>query len=248
MSIIIFQHSDIGGPGRLGACLRDHGFRLDIRRPDLHPSDPLKGVPADLDNVHGLIILGGPMMVSDIDKTPWLQAESALLKQAHEARIPVIGICLGAQLIAHTLGGKVDWKEKPAIGMAPVSINTTGQTDTLLAGIAWSHPQFFSCSQEVKQLPPGAMLLASAPGTTNAVFKVGLRTVAFQYHFECDQPMLQALSTECCGGGAGEKACVTPADLAGQIERDYANYARLSDRQCVNLATYLFPSTNKLSA
>lgn len=239
MPILILQHSDHGGPGRLGACLRDHGFRLDFRRPDQHAADPRKGVPPDLDGVQGLVILGGPMMVTELDKTPWMQAEAALIEQAHETRVPMVGICLGAQLIAQTLGGEVDWKEKPMIGMSRVSVNTTGQVDTLFAGIAWYHPQFFSCSQEVKQPPPGSTLLASAPGTPNAAFRVGLRTAAFQYHFECDRPMLDQLGKETCGS-AGDKACTTTGDLAGQFDRDYETYGRLSDRLCVNLVTYLF--------
>lgn len=240
MSIIILQHSDtnIGGAGRLAAALRDHGFPLDFRRPDMNGLNPDTGIPSDLDDVHGLVVLGGPQMVTDIDKTPWLAKEAELIKSAHEAGIPVIGICLGAQLIGHALGGKVDWKEKPAYGMQRVSLNPAGQTDTLVAGIQWNHPQFFSCSQEVKQLPPGAMNLGSAPGTQHAVFRVGLRTVAFQYHPECDRPQLDEFVKN--GGDAMAKAGITAAEATSQIEANYAAYARLNDRLCTNLIHYLF--------
>jgi len=243
MSIIVLQHSDIGGPGRIGATLRDHGFRLDLRRPDRHGTDPKLGVPSDIDNIHGLLILGGPMMVTDIDKTPWMQSEATLIKAAHEARLPIIGICLGAQLIGQTLGGKIDWKETPAMGFLTTAISIAGQTEPLVGGIAWQHPSFFSCSQEVKQLPPGSLNLASAPGTPNAIFKVGLRTIAFQSHPECDRPMLEALTNESASGLA--KANLAASDVKAQIDLHYANYARIGDRIAVNLATYLFPLTRR---
>ncbi len=240
MSIIILQHAEnnVGGAGRLAACFRDHGFRLDIRRPDLHGTDRLLGVPADLDNVHGLVILGGPQMVTDIEKLPWMAAEVELVKAAHAAAVPVIGICLGAQLIAHALGGKVDWKEKPAFGMQTLSLNVTGQTDALVSGMQWNHPQFFSCSQEVKQLPPGSSNLGSAPGTSNAIFRVGMRTVAFQFHPECDRPQLDALLGS--GGEGMAKAGLTLQEGTAQVEKAYGTYARVNDRLCVNLITYMF--------
>lgn len=239
MPIIVFQHSDTGGPGRLGATFRDHAFSLDIRRPDKHGMDPKLGIPADLDNVHGIISLGGPQMVTDIATLPWLAAEAAMIKSAHEAGIPVIGICLGAQLIGHALGGQVDWKDKPAMGMQTQSINVSGQVDTLLNGIMWNHPAYFTCSQEVKKLPPGAMNLASAPGTPHAIFRVGLRTVAFQSHPECDRPMLDALIKD--DSDALAKAGLTRGDVTAGIEQHYGIYARMGDRLSLNLATYLFP-------
>jgi len=253
MSIIIFQHSptQVGGAGRLATTLRDNGFKLDFRRADLHPADPALGVPADLDNVHGVVILGGPQMVTDIENLPWLAAEAAFVKSAHEAALPVIGICLGAQLIAKALGGVVDWKDKPAMGMQPLSINPLGQTDVLFGGIQWQHPQFFSCSQEIKQLPTGATVLATAAGgassspTPIAAFRVGVRTVAFQYHPECDRPQLEALVASSAAGMA--KAGLSSGDVMAQVDAHYSTYARVGDRLALNLVTYLFPLTLRKS-
>ncbi|CAG0968488.1 GMP synthase [glutamine-hydrolyzing] [Phycisphaerales bacterium] len=246
MSIIVFQHSDIGGPGRLGATLRDHGFRLDVRRPDLHGVGTTGGVPVDLDNVHGLIILGGPQNVTDLAKFPWMQAEVAMIKEAHARELPIIGICLGAQMIAHALGGEVVPRDKPAVGFYPMLINTTGQVEPLLAGIAWDSPQLFTCGQEVKTLPQGATLLASNRNTRHVIFKTGLRTFASIAHFECDRPMVEALMAS--SKGMLPSAGITESEIKVQIDQLYSNYARLSDRLCVNLATLLFPVARRLSA
>ncbi len=255
MSIIILQHSDIGGPGRLGTTLRDHGFSLDFRRPDLAAHNGIgrdanarhpQGVPTDLDNVHGLVILGGPQNVTDVDKYPWMQREVELIKQAHARELPIIGICLGAQLIGHALGGKVTVRDTPAVGFYPVGVTVPGQTETVMGGIPWSHHQLYTCGQEVSVLPPGAMVLVSAKNNKHAAFRVGLRTYAFQYHFECDRPQTDALMRASRGEMA--KAGITDSEVLVACDQCYASYARISDRLCVNLTSYCFPLTKKLTA
>ncbi|MBL8760199.1 MAG: type 1 glutamine amidotransferase [Phycisphaerae bacterium] len=242
MAIIVFQHWDKGGSGRIGMTLREHGFRLDIR----HPASG-GALPADLDNVHGLVILGGPQNVTDIARYPWMQREVELIKSAHARELPVIGVCLGAQLIAHALGGKVEAREgKPAMGMFAMSLTPAGQTDTFMAGIAWNSPQSLACGQQVTQLPAGATLLGSTANTKNAMFRVGMRTFASVPHFECDRAMLE----EMYQASAGElsAAGISLPEVQAQIEREYPAFARLSDRLCVNLATYAFPVLKKMSA
>jgi GMP synthase (glutamine-hydrolysing) len=236
MAIIVFQHWPEGMPGRLGQALRDNGFRLDIRTPHV-PGRP--GVPADLDEVEGLVILGGPQNVTDIQQYPWMQAEAEMVRSMHAAQRPVVGICLGAQLIAHALGGTVGPREKPALGFQPLGINPTGQVEPILAGVQWTSPQFFSCGQEVKTLPPGATLLSGTKTTPVQAFKAGLRTYAFLFHFECDRAMLEDLAN--AGPEALAAAGTTAADLRASIDRDYETYARLSNRLCTNLVELLFP-------
>jgi GMP synthase-like glutamine amidotransferase len=249
MAILILQHAAHCGPGRLASCLRDHGFALDTRRLDLPADHPLQrgkkiGVPTDLDNIHGVISLGGPMNVSD--NPAWLAAEVALIKKAHEAQLPVIGICLGHQIIAHALGGQVGPMDKPELGFHDVSLTVPAQTETLMGGIPWTCPQYCSHGQEVKQLPPGAMLLASSKACKTQAFKVGLRTFGFQFHFECDQAMIAEL--EKCDTGLGQWARTSEAPKGHDPAAAMEMFSRAADRLCVNIAAFLFPVKAKLSA
>lgn len=240
MPITIFQHWSTGRPGRVGLTFRDHGFKLDIRTPHIeNAADLNKGVPVDLDDVEGLIILGGPQNVTDIDSHPWMQAEAEFIRQMHAAQRPIIGICLGAQLIAHALGGAVAPREKPAIGFHPLGLTPAGQTEPMLAGVQWTSPQLFSCGQEIKQLPPGGTLLSGTKAIPVQAFKAGLRTYGFVFHFECDRPMAEQLVEQSVEFTA--PAETTVGDVLATFDRHYETYARLSDRLCVNLVTLLFP-------
>lgn len=240
MSIIVFQHSEQGSPGRLGLTLRDHGFRLDIRKLYITRGG---GVPSDFDNVHGIISLGGEMNVGDAH--PWMDDEIAFIKAAHERQLPVIGICLGAQLIAAALGGEVAPMEKPEVGFHCVSLNPNGQTEPMLGGIAWESPAMCTHGQEVTKLPLGATLLGSSKMCKNHVYKVGLRTIAFQSHPECDRAMVEAYWK---GDALAASAGVGETELKQQTEKHYAEYVRLADRLCVNIAHLAFPIVKRLSA
>ncbi len=244
MAILVLQHWNSGGPGRLGVTFRDHGFALDIRRPDLPAEKGGAKVPASIDGLDGMMILGGPQNVTDIDKYPWMQQEAELVRRAHAAGKPIIGICLGAQLIGHALGGKVEPRAEPALGFYPMSLTPAGQVETMMAGIAWNHPQLFSCGQSVTQLPPDSTLLAGTKLTPHQAFKVGLRTYAFQCHPECDRELTDILFK--CSQDEAKALNLTVADLLAQADRDYAMYARQSDRLAVNLATYLFPVSSRM--
>lgn len=212
--------------------LRDNGFRLDIRR--LHAGDR---VPADFDNVDAVVSLGGPQNVGE--EHAFMEREYAYLKAAHERQLPLVGICLGAQMIAHALGGQVTKMASPEVGFPAMNILPAGQTDTILGGVAWKSPQFQAHAYEVSKLPTGASVLASSDKCKVQVYRVGMRTYGFQCHPECDQPMARAIALDApeCLHGAG----LTKEEFERQMEREYPVFARLSDRICVNIATMLIP-------
>jgi GMP synthase (glutamine-hydrolysing) len=251
MPILVLQHSPIVGPGRFAATFRDHGFKLDIRRLDLAAGDPANVIgkrspgwlPSDLDDVQAILSLGGPQNVGE--SHGWMDPECALIREAHARELPVIGICLGSQVIAHALGGEVVKMERPEVAFQTVSLNAAGQTDAFLAGIPWDSPQYMSHGYEIKTLPDGAVVLGSSRQCKVQVFRVGMRTIGFQYHPECDRAMLDALIVS-------DKDWLTAAGLApeavrAQCDQHYEMYARLADRLCVNLATYAFPVLEKMA-
>lgn len=243
MSIIVFQHSALALPGRLGLTLRDHGFRLDVRRPDL--AGP-HAVPTDLDGVLGVVSLGGPQNVSEQARHPWMKAEMDYLRRAHEAALPVIGICLGHQLLAAALGGTVSAMPRPELGFHTVSLNTTGQIEPVFAGIAWDCPQFQMHGEEVSSPPPGAAVLASSAACAVQAFRAGIRTFGFQYHFECGREMIRSFAASDADWLA--QAGLSPGDVEQQAERYGEMFSRLADRLCVNLALLAFPLQRKMSA
>jgi GMP synthase-like glutamine amidotransferase len=258
MAIIIFQHTPSDGPGRLGLTLRDHGKQADIRRLDLPEGAPSAGgiglrnqhIPADFDGVDGVVSLGGGMMVGD--SLPWMQPELEFLAEAHNRNVPLVGICLGAQLIAKALGGEVGPMASPPApsvsewGMLPVRQHPVANTDIVLAGVPWTTWQFHAHGWEIKTAPPGAQVLQFSDRCKVQSFRAGIRTYAFQYHFECDLPMISDLLN--CGSPQIAQAGVDPAAALAAAKDHYEPYARVSDRLCVNLATYLFSVSRAISA
>ena len=231
MSVLVFQHDPREDAALLGHALSRHGHRLRVLRLDL--GQPL---PADLDDVDGVVSMGGPMNVDESAKHAWMPGEMAMLRAAHEARKPVVGVCLGAQLIAAALGGKVAAMAKPEVGWHALTLSPAGATDPLLAGQPLSVVQFHLHGQQVTELPAGAANLASTPACRNQAFRVGFRTYAFQYHVECDEAHIQRFAqdelVQRSPGGVQAVLDATPAHFLA--------YRRLGDRLCESLATLLF--------
>jgi GMP synthase (glutamine-hydrolysing) len=251
MAILVLQHDPDAPLARLGACLREHGQSCDIRRLWLPESPTNPHVPTDFDDVDAIIALGGRNNVGD--HTPWMARELVLLKQAHERRLPLIGICLGAQMIAKALGGEVgrmnDAAGNPSAecGMAPVRQHPVGNTETFLAGVPWATPEMHAHGQEIKTPPPGAIVFQFSDRCKVQSFRVGLRTIGFQYHFEWDMPIIERfLSTPdeqlALGGITDPKAAIAEAKAR------YGEFARVSDRLCVNLAEYVLPVSRRIVA
>ena len=248
MAIIVFQHAPSENAGRLGATLRDHGKVLDVRRLDLPVGGPLRNrhVPLDFENIDGVISLGGAMNVDEF--LPWIKPEMEFLREAHRLNLPVVGVCLGAQLIAKALGGQVGKMDNDGAewGMAQVKQHPIANTDTILAGVPWTTPEMHAHGYEVKSLPPGATVLQFSSKCKVQSFRAGLRTYGFQYHFECDMPMIEAFFRPDEPLIARAGASVTEG--LEEAKRQYPEYARIADRLCVNLATYLYSVSRRIVA
>ena len=244
MSIVVFQHEDDGGPGRLGDTLVDYGHRLAVRH--LWRGD---SVPPDLDGVTGVVSLGGPMNVEDAPKHPWMRQEMAFLKAAHDRELPVVGACLGSQLLASALGGEVGPLADGAaeVGFHEIRLTFPGTTDTILSGQPWRMFQFHWHAQQVTKLPAGAASLAGSKACKVQAWRAGVRTYAFQYHFEVDRATIENWSrsdVELRTKAGG----LTHEQVMQQAARHYDDFARLSGRLCRCIADYLAPSPLRLRA
>jgi GMP synthase-like glutamine amidotransferase len=240
MAIVVFEHHAMETSARLGQVLRDHGHKLRVVR--LYAGD---AIPADLDDVDGVVSMGGTMNVDQAGEFPWIDKECAFIKAAHEAKLPVVGVCLGAQLIAHALGGKVAKMDTPEIGWGKVSQFKPGFPDTIFGGIPWKADQFHAHGQQVTDLPPGGVMLASTKACKNQAFRVGLTTYAFQYHFEWTRSDIDGVLTQFANwisesGGDAEAIRSETADK-------YDTYRRLGDKLCETLASMVFCIEHRLS-
>ncbi len=233
MPVLVLEHSDVARGGRLSSRLRDHGHRLDYRR--LHRGDE---VPS-LEGIDGIISMGGPMAPDDDDQ-PWMAAELALLKAAVDRDLPVLGICLGCQLLARALGGEV--KRLPAgprLGWADIKLSPDGREDKLLAGLPWTWMQAHWNSWCVDTLPDSATMLATGSAGDPQIWRFGVRVYAIQCHPEIDPDTMRQwveddpeLIAE--SGTSGEA-------ILADTEVHWPTFQRLTDRFFDAVAMLLLP-------
>ncbi|MFA6811019.1 MAG: type 1 glutamine amidotransferase [Desulfoplanes sp.] len=130
-----------------------------------------------------LIIMGGPMSVHDSTTYPWLEAEKTFISQAIKADKTILGICLGAQLIAHVLGAKVYPNKKKEIGWFPVNATPNAQKNSITRALPESM-EAFHWHGETFSLPKNAQLLASSQACKNQAFLYTDRVLGLQFHLE----------------------------------------------------------------
>ncbi len=231
MAILVLEHDRHETSARLGQVLRDHGHRLRVVR--LHEGDAL---PVDLDDVDGVVSMGGPMNVPDTAEHAWIEPEMQLLKAAHEAGLPMVGVCLGAQLIASALGGQVRAMPASEMGWHEVKLTFPGTLDPIYAGIPWRTVQFHSHGQEVAKLPEGATVLAGSELCKVQAFRVGLKVYGFQYHFEWTREEIEVMLATVLA-----EAGVETGPIRAQMDEHYDMYRHMGDRLCETLTLLLFP-------
>jgi GMP synthase (glutamine-hydrolysing) len=144
----------------------------------------------DLGGVPGLVVLGGPMNVDETDRYPFLAAEVAWLAEAVRRRLPTLGICLGAQLLAKALGARVYANGVKEIGWHEVELTPAAGADPLLAGLDAQLP-VFQWHGDTFDLPRGAVHLAASPACRHQAFRFGPNAWGLQFHIEVTAAMIE---------------------------------------------------------
>jgi GMP synthase-like glutamine amidotransferase len=152
----------------------------------------------DLSDLDWLIVLGGPMSVNDEEAYPWLEAEKELIARAIEASKVVLGVCLGAQLIASSLGSAVFRNAEREIGWFPVQA-TSNAAHSPLGALLERQVPVFHWHGETFALPVGATHLATSAACSNQAFSIGSRTLGLQFHLETTRGSAEALIDNCRG-------------------------------------------------
>ena len=181
-----FQHVPFEGLGAIEPWLLERGFK--ITRTAFFAGES----PPSPENIDFLIVMGGPMSVNDEAIHPWLAGEKAFLRSLLATGKPVLGICLGAQLIASALGASVYRNSEPEIGWFPL--------EGLTVADGFGFPERFTAFHwhgETFDLPDGAIPLARTEACENQAFRLGDRVIGLQFHLETTSESAAALVEHC---------------------------------------------------
>ena len=190
MNIHYLQHVPFEGLGSIEAWLKTGNHRLTDTR--LYQNDPLPEM-ADFD---WLIVMGGPMGVDDEDQYPWLKQEKQFIQQAIGSGKIVLGICLGAQLIAAALGAKVYKNKNPEIGWFNIDRHSEAE-GTILSAVLPLQMEVFHWHGDTFDIPVGAQSLAFSVACQNQGFIFDNRVVGLQFHLETTPEIARELVNNC---------------------------------------------------
>ena len=181
--ILLVQHAPHEHPAALRRVLATQG----IPTLWIHPyrGDPYPSV----NEIDGIVSLGGPMSSNDETENPWIRPELRLLQEALKKRVPILGICLGGQLLARALGKKVLKNPVAEVGWFPLDLTEDGKRDRILPA-ASEKPTVYHYHFETFEIPDGATCLARTENCERQAYKLDDRTYGLQFHPEADHQLL----------------------------------------------------------
>ncbi len=181
MRILVFQHLAVEHPGIFRTIWTE--AEHDWQAIELDAGEPIP----PLDDFDLLVVMGGPMDVWQEKSHPWLVPEKAAIRHfVQTLRRPYLGICLGHQLLAAALGGKVSLMARPEVGLAAVDLTPAGQDDPLFQGFAPTFETFQWHSAEVSRLPEDAVILAGNSACPAQAIRCGRHAYGLQFHTEIE--------------------------------------------------------------
>lgn len=225
--ILIIVHQAHSTPGRVGEMLGARGFRLDRRVPNL--GDPL---PRSLEGYAGAIVFGGPMSAND-DHLPGIRAELDWLPGAIDSGKPVVGICLGAQLMARTLGARVGGHPHGLVEIGYYEVRPTGAGAAHFEGPT----TFYQWHSETFDLPAGAVHLAENDAFPAQAFRYDGNAFGLEFHPEMTLEMIERWTTS---EGGAPKLGLNGAQPRHRHLEGYRRHAPGSDRWLARFLDDLF--------
>jgi len=224
--ILIVKHIGIEGPGSLGEFFNNTSWQVSIV--EIGAGEKL---PDSLQGLQALIVLGGPMNVYEEAQYPFLKEEDTFLREAIKRKIPVLGICLGAQLLAKACGAAVTQNPEKEIGWYRLRLTDKGRQDPFFEGL----PERFSVFQwheDTFEVPAGAALLAEGDTCHNQAFRFGENAYGLQFHIEVTPEMIA--SWFCSYQGAAATHDIM--DIMAHSHRAQRDLSKLADRIYLNFS------------
>jgi len=183
MNVLIIKHVEIEGPGLIEYCVNQENISYTILNPK--PS----GHFPKLDGLTHIVFLGGPMNVYEEDRYPFLREEDLFIKEAIQRGKRILGICLGAQLIAKALGAKVFTAPVKEIGWYDVSLTKTGSQDPFFSNLPKTFP-VFQWHGDTFEIPKSGKLIATSKSVAHQAFRYGENAYGLQFHLEVTAEMI----------------------------------------------------------
>lgn len=190
MKIHCLMHVPFEGPAQIADWAESRGHPIAFSH--LFAGDALP----ELDAFDRLVVMGGPMGVGDEDRYPWLRAEKVLIREAIEAGRSLVGVCLGAQLIAEALGASVTRNLHQEIGWFPVRLTEAARIHPLCKDLP-AELQVLHWHGDTFALPPNALHLAASEACAQQGFLVDGRILGLQFHLEMTPTSLRTLCSHC---------------------------------------------------
>jgi GMP synthase-like glutamine amidotransferase len=211
MRINYFQHVPFEGLGSIEQWIRDNRHHLTVNR--LYQNDTM---PV-MEEVDLLVVMGGPMGVHDEDRFPWLATEKRFIEKAVSRGKAVLGICLGAQLIADVLGARVYPNRTREIGWFPVELTAAGRVSPLFSFLP-DRMEVFHWHGDTFDLPAGAVHVARSEACTHQAFVYNEQIIGLQFHMESTLEGVEALIKNCSGELAEGRYIQAPSQLTAHAE------------------------------
>nr|WP_321272339.1 gamma-glutamyl-gamma-aminobutyrate hydrolase family protein [uncultured Tolumonas sp.] len=217
MRVYVLQHVPFEELGNIQPWLAQHNAEVHYCR--LYANEPLP----DVNETDLLIVLGGPMSVNDESHYPWLVAEKAFLAQAIAAEKPIVGICLGAQLIASCQGARIYSNYAKEIGWFDITaVAASGDVLPLPASM-----HVFHWHGETFELPAKAVLLASSVACNNQIFQLGKRVIGLQCHLETTAENARSMVLHCADELTGGSFIQDADTILSASEAQYQQLSQL---------------------